>query len=90
MYNFHMKCSLQKTLCVSNESWSQANCHMKSTTFVRPLSVIRARQRLALARALAKHGEPDYDIVLCVCERQREIPDARTALHLLSYWQSRR
>jgi hypothetical protein len=52
------------------------------------MAVIRARQRLALARALSVHGEPDYDIVLSLCEQQRTIPDSRTALRLLAYWQS--
>ena len=62
--------------------------HMTLQEYIRPLFVIRARQRLALARAMSKHGEPDYDVVVTICELQGRTPDAQTALQLLAYWRS--
>ncbi len=54
--------------------------------YVRPLSVIRAEQRLALARVLQAHGSPDYDCILLLLQGQRRPPSSDVALRLLRWW----
>ena len=54
--------------------------------YVRPLSVIRAYQRFALARVFATHGAPDHDCVLRLLSAQRGPPSPGSARRLLRWW----
>lgn len=56
--------------------------------FLRPIDVIRARQRLALAKVFQRHGEPDYDVVRDICIRQTRQLSPAQAMKLYAYWVS--
>lgn len=58
-------------------------------TYVRPLHVIRAEQRLALARALLVHGAPDYDCLELLLAKQRQTLSPSAARALLRWWAQR-
>lgn len=57
--------------------------------FVRPLGVIRAEQRLALARVMDDSAHPDHDVALCLCELINRCPGRAEARRLLRYWHER-
>ena len=57
--------------------------------FVRPLGVIRAEQRLALARLMDASVHPDHDVTLALCALIDRCPSRAEARTLLRYWHER-